>query len=124
MSTPGHDNFADDAHRYALTSRIATGGMGQVWRGLDTVLNRPVAVKLLKAEYADNAQFRTRFETEARHAASLHHPGIAGVFDFGEAAPVDGSQTPRPYLVMELVEGQPLSDLLRPSAPMDADKLT
>jgi serine/threonine-protein kinase len=116
-----HDRFADDAHRYALVSRIATGGMGEVWRGRDQVLGRPVAVKLLKAEYADDALFRTRFETEAQHAASLHHPGIAGVFDFGEASPLDGSSTPRPYLVMELVEGQPLSDLLRPSAPMDPD---
>jgi tRNA A-37 threonylcarbamoyl transferase component Bud32 len=113
------ERFADDARRYALTSRIATGGMGEVWRGTDTVLSRPVAIKVLKPEYADDALFRTRFETEARHAASLHHPGIAGVFDFGEAAPVDGSTSPRPFLVMELVEGQPLSNLLRPDAPMD-----
>jgi serine/threonine protein kinase len=95
--------------------------MGEVWRGRDTVLGRPVAVKLLKPEYADDALFRQRFEIEAQHAASLHHPGIAGVFDFGEAPPLDGSATPRPYLVMELVEGQPLSDLLRPSAPMDPE---
>lgn len=116
---PGAERFADDSRRYALTSRIATGGMGEVWRGTDTVLSRPVAVKVLKPEYADDALFRTRFETEARHAASLHHPGIAGVFDFGEAAPVEGSTSPRPFLVMELVEGQPLSNLLRPDAPMD-----
>jgi serine/threonine protein kinase len=115
------DRYADDAHRYALTSRIATGGMGEVWRGTDTVLSRPVAVKVLKPEYADDALFRTRFETEARHAGSLHHPGIASVFDFGEASPVDGSTTPRPFLVMELVEGQPLSNLLRPDAPMDPE---
>lgn len=122
MTTPPTgdiERFADDARRYALTSRIATGGMGEVWRGTDTVLSRPVAIKVLKPEYADDALFRTRFETEARHAASLHHPGIAGVFDFGEAAPVDGSTSPRPFLVMELVEGQPLSNLLRPDAPMD-----
>jgi eukaryotic-like serine/threonine-protein kinase len=115
------DRWADDAHRYALTSRIATGGMGEVWRGTDTVLSRPVAIKVLKPEYADDALFRTRFETEARHAGSLHHPGIASVFDFGEASPVDGSTTPRPFLVMELVEGQPLSNLLRPDAPMDPE---
>ncbi len=95
--------------------------MGEVWRGTDTVLSRPVAVKVLKPEYADDALFRTRFETEARHAGSLHHPGIASVFDFGEASPVDGSTTPRPFLVMELVEGQPLSNLLRPDAPMDPE---
>ncbi|WP_232211554.1 serine/threonine-protein kinase, partial [Nocardioides sp. CF8] len=121
MSIPEHGSFADDAHRYALVSRLATGGMGEVWRGRDTTLDRPVAIKLLKAEYADDATFRRRFEGEAQHAASLHHPGIAGVFDFGEASPLDGSATPRPYLVMELVEGQPLSALLRPGAPMDVE---
>ena len=68
------ERFADDARRYRLESRIATGGMGEVWRGLDTVLGRSVAVKLLKTEYADDATFRSRFQTEAQHAASLHHP--------------------------------------------------
>lgn len=125
MTTPPsdgtQDRFADDDHRYALTSRIATGGMGEVWRGTDTLLSRPVAIKVLKPEYADDALFRTRFETEARHAGSLHHPGVASVFDFGEASPADGSTSPRPFLVMELVEGQPLSNLLRPDAPMDPE---
>jgi eukaryotic-like serine/threonine-protein kinase len=123
VTTPPTDGgrFADDGHRYALTSRIATGGMGEVWRGTDTLLSRPVAVKVLKPEYADDALFRTRFETEARHAASLHHPGIASVFDFGEATAGDGSTSPRPFLVMELVEGQPLSALLRPGTPMEPD---
>jgi len=111
--------FADDARRYLLESRIATGGMGEVWRARDTTLGRTVAVKVLKREFADDPSFRSRFETEARHAASLHHPGIAAVYDFGEAQSVDGSGVPRPYLVMELVEGQPLSALLRPGSPMD-----
>lgn len=115
--TPG--GHVDDARRYVLESRIATGGMGEVWSARDTVLNRPVAVKVLKTEYADDALFRTRFETEARHAAALHHPGIASIFDYGESSLDDGSTTPRPYLVMELVEGQPLSALLRPGAPLD-----
>ena len=113
--------FADDARRYLLESRIATGGMGEVWRARDTTLDRVVAVKVLKREYADDPSFRSRFETEARHAASLHHPGIAAVYDFGEAESVDGSGIPRPYLVMELVEGQPLSALLRPGAPLDPE---
>ncbi|ABL79573.1 MULTISPECIES: serine/threonine-protein kinase [unclassified Nocardioides] len=121
-STPdqGH-GFADAEHRYRLDSRIATGGMGEVWRGTDTTLGRQVAVKLLKNEYADNPSFRTRFETEAQHAASLHHPNIAAVYDFGEAPAADGSGVQRPFLVMELVDGQPLSALLRPGAPMDPD---
>ncbi len=75
--TPEDARFADDARRYRLERRIATGGMGEVWRGTDTVLGRAVAVKVLKHEYADDATFRSRFETEARHAAALHHPGIA-----------------------------------------------
>jgi serine/threonine-protein kinase len=116
---PVEPRFVDDARRYRMESRIATGGMGEVWRGTDTTLGRPVAIKVLKAEYADDATFRARFETEARHAAALHHPGVAGVFDFGEARASDGSGALRPYLVMELVDGQPLSALLRPGEPLD-----
>ena len=117
------ERYADGARRYRLDSRIATGGMGEVWRATDTVLGREVAVKLLKPEYADDATFRSRFETEARHAASLHHPGIAGVFDFGEsrAGEGPGPGLPHPYLVMELVDGQPLSALLRPGQPLADD---
>ncbi|MCX6398707.1 MAG: serine/threonine-protein kinase [Propionibacteriales bacterium] len=101
--------YADQAGRYHLDSVIATGGMGVVWRGTDTRLNRPVAVKVLKPEFADDPMFRTRFEAEARSAAALHHPGIAGVYDYG-ASEVGGDLPP--YLVMELVDGQPLSALL------------
>ncbi|GAW47905.1 MULTISPECIES: serine/threonine-protein kinase [unclassified Nocardioides] len=111
--------FVDDARRYRLDARIATGGMGEVWRATDTSLNREVAVKVLKSEYADNPSFRTRFEVEAQHAASLHHANIATVYDFGEAESADGSGVHRPYLVMELVDGQPLSALIRPGSPMD-----
>ncbi|KAA1426802.1 serine/threonine-protein kinase [Nocardioides antri] len=105
------EQYADAAHRYRLDDRIATGGMGVVWRATDTRLNRPVAVKVLKHEYADDPQFRTRFETEARNAAALQHPGIAGVFDYSSDPGGPGSAG-SPYLVMELVEGQPLSALL------------
>jgi eukaryotic-like serine/threonine-protein kinase len=109
---------SDEAPRYRLDSRIATGGMGVVWRATDTVLDRHVAVKVLKAEYADDPEFRERFTAEARHAAALHHPNVASVFDFGELPPDDGSGSPRPFLVMELVPGQPLSALLRGGQPM------
>ena len=78
------DQRLPDAPRYRLDSRIATGGMGEVWKATDTVLGREVAVKVLKREYADDATFRSRFETEARNAAALHHPNVAAVFDFGE----------------------------------------
>ena len=121
MSHKTPENFVDEARRYTLDSRIATGGMGEVWRGTDTVLGRQVAVKLLKAEYADHPTFRSRFETEARHAASLHHPNVAAVYDFGEGVPTDGSGVHRPYLVMELVDGQPLSALLASGRPLDPD---
>src|SRR4051794_18177427 len=96
--------------------------MGEVWRATDTSLGREVAVKVLKSEYADDPLFRSRFETEARHAASLHHPGVASVYDVGESAllgAADGSAVPRPFLVMELVDGQPLSALLRGGRPLD-----
>ncbi|GAA4687895.1 serine/threonine-protein kinase [Nocardioides nanhaiensis] len=109
----GPERFADDRRRYRLDSRIATGGMGEVWRGTDTTLGREVAVKLLKAEYADDPAFRQRFEIEARHAAALHHPNVAGVFDVGESTSDDGSGSLRPFLVMELIDGEPLSTLLR-----------
>ena len=119
MSDP-EQQFADDARRYRLDSRIATGGMGEVWRATDTVLGREVAVKVLKHEYADDPTFRARFETEAQHAAALHHPGVAGVYDFGEATD-PSSPHPRPYLVMELVEGQPLSRLLMDGRALDRE---
>jgi eukaryotic-like serine/threonine-protein kinase len=113
--------------RYQLESRIATGGMGEVWRATDQVLGREVALKVLKPEFSDDPTFRSRFETEARNAAALHHPNVASVFDFGELPATDqsdggsGSDKARPYLVMELVRGEPLSALLRKGEPMPAD---
>ncbi|GAA4351218.1 protein kinase domain-containing protein [Angustibacter luteus] len=90
------------ADRYQLTSRIAVGGMGEVWRAQDEILGREVAVKLLRREFAQDEMFLTRFRAEARHTASLSHPGIASVYDYGETL---GTA----YLVMELVDGEPLS---------------
>jgi eukaryotic-like serine/threonine-protein kinase len=109
--------------RYRLVERIASGGMGEVWRGVDEILGRPVAVKLLSAAHAGDEQFRARFRAEARYAASLSHPGIARVFDYGETQFALGGTTPlQPpgnprglggaYLVMELVNGEPLSAIL------------
>ncbi len=93
--------------RYTLIERIATGGMGEVWRGADQILGRPVAIKMLAAVHAGDEQFRARFRAEARYASSLAHPGITRVFDYGEHSPLGG-----PYLVMELVDGQPLSEII------------
>jgi serine/threonine-protein kinase len=112
-------------NRYRLSERIATGGMGQVWRAADELLGRPVAVKLLSARHAADEQFRTRFRAEAQYAASLSHRGIARVYDYGESGEgpgVDGSAGGGvPYLVMELVEGEPLSAAISRDGRMPAD---
>jgi hypothetical protein len=84
--------------------------MGQVWRANDEILGRPVAVKLLRSEYAEDPEFVDRFRAEARRTAALSHPGIASVFDYGETCDPDEGTTA--YLVMELVVGEPLSALL------------
>jgi eukaryotic-like serine/threonine-protein kinase len=98
--------------RYVLTRQIAMGGMGEVWEGSDLLLSRQVAVKILKDELRTTPAFIERFRAEARHAASLGHPGIATVYDYGETGEIA-------YLVMELVPGVTLSELLveRPALP-------
>ncbi|MGK5170465.1 serine/threonine protein kinase [Geodermatophilus sp. CPCC 205761] len=97
--------------RYELQSPIATGGMGQVWRARDLVLGRQVAVKVLRAEFTGNQVFLTRFRTEARLSAGLVHQNIAVLHDYGEVEPAGGDRVV--YLVMELVDGEPLSTLLQ-----------
>ena len=90
--------------RYRLDARIATGGMGEVWRGTDLALNRAVAVKLLRPEQASQADGLARFRAEAQHAGSLSHPNIAQVYDYFEPAPPEPA-----YLVLELVHGPSLA---------------
>ena len=92
-------------NRYELTGRIAVGGMGEVWRGSDTVLDREVAAKIMKEEYRSEPGFLARFKSEARSMGSVSHPGIAAVYDYGEE---EGA----PYLVMEFVPGEALSTIL------------
>ena len=103
--------------RYQFHELIGTGGMGEVWRATDTNLGRDVAIKLLKPEYADDPVNRRRFDSEARHAAALHHAHVVGVYDVGEMPTASGLM--RPYLVMELVDGKPLSELIRDGRPLD-----
>nr|WP_225311423.1 serine/threonine-protein kinase [Microbispora cellulosiformans] len=91
--------------RYRLTSPIAAGGMGEVWRADDELLGREVAIKLLGRHVAGDSTFRDRFRSEARITAALTDHGIAQVFDYGETDDVA-------YLVMELVKGEPLSAVL------------
>jgi serine/threonine-protein kinase len=104
------------AGRYRLTDRIASGGMGEVWRGEDVLLNRAVAVKLLPTGRAGDEAFLARFRAEARYAASLSHPGIARVYDYGESAEFGGA-----YLIMELVRGEPLSAILARAGRLSPD---
>jgi eukaryotic-like serine/threonine-protein kinase len=92
--------------RYALGAMLGSGGMGQVYRARDRVLERTVAVKVLSAAATDDLELVARFGREARAAAALHHPNIVAVFDSG----ADGDLQ---YLVMEYVEGQSLAGLLR-----------
>jgi serine/threonine-protein kinase len=106
---PGRRCLGD---RYELHQLIAAGGMGQVWRGEDLALQRPVAVKVLRSEYTGDPTFLARFRAEAQNAASLSHPNIAAVFDYGEVTAQDGTGETLAYLVMELVAGEPLSALL------------
>ena len=104
--------------RYRLVELIAVGGMGEVWRGEDDVLGRTVAIKVLRDEHAGDPDFDERFKAEARHAASLSHPGIASVFDYGETATDRGRAA---YLVMELVDGTTLAAMLSERGTLDVD---
>ena len=114
--------------RYRLNHRIAVGGMGEVWSADDIRLARIVALKILRPELTGDPEFVERFRTEARITASLNHPGIASVYDYGE---VGGGAGPylsgTAYLVMELIAGESLSAVLartgRLSAPRTLDVL-
>ncbi|MBB2976546.1 serine/threonine-protein kinase [Microbacterium endophyticum] len=101
--------------RYELDSRIAIGGMGEVWEANDHVIGRTVAIKILKDEYMGDPGFLERFRAEARHAALVNHEGIASVFDYGEE---NGSA----FLVMELVPGEALSTVLERDGSLSSDK--
>ncbi|MFE7639376.1 MULTISPECIES: protein kinase domain-containing protein [unclassified Kitasatospora] len=91
--------------RYELVGILGVGGMATVWRGVDRVLGRQVAVKVLNGGLADDPRFAERFSREAQHAAMLVHPRIVMVFDSG----VDQGT---PFIVMELVTGRSLAALL------------
>ena len=80
------------AGRYEITAPIATGGMGEVWRARDRVLDRIVAAKVLKSEYMSDPSFLARFRNEARHTAALTHQNIASVYDYGETVDDSGTQ--------------------------------
>jgi serine/threonine protein kinase, bacterial len=97
--------------RYRVATKIATGGTSTVYRGLDTRLDRPVALKVMDSRYAGDQQFLTRFQLEARTVARLKDPGLVAVYD-------QGLDARHPFLVMELIEGGTLRELLTERGPM------
>src|SRR5262245_32931285 len=99
--------------RYEIGALLGRGGMAEVRRALDLRLGRPVAVKRLRVDLANDPTFQARFRREAQSAASLNHPSIVAVYDTGEEEVDDGTGTVLPFIVMELVEGRTLRDILR-----------
>jgi len=104
-------------NRYRVLAQIAGGGMAVVYKAHDTVLNRVVAVKVLRDTFAQDVDFRARFQREAQAAANLTHPNIVTVYDYGQ----DGPQS---YIVMEYIEGRDLKTVIRSEAPLLLDRAT
>jgi serine/threonine-protein kinase len=105
------------ASRYELGGRLGAGGMSTVFLATDSVLERPVAIKLLAEHLADDEDFVARFRREALSAARLQHPNIVQVFDSGQ-----DSESGRHYIVMEYVEGPSAADLLREYRSLDVEQ--
>ena len=97
--------------RYRVEAKIAAGGMSTVYRGHDVRLDRQVALKVMDSRYADDREFLTRFQREARAIARLKSPGLVALYD-------QGNDAAHPFLVMELVDGGTLRELLRERGPM------
>lgn len=102
------------ANRYELIRKIGTGGMAVVYQAYDTSLDRTVAIKLLRDEYAGEPEFARRFQKEAQAVARLSHQNIVNIYDYGES---DGVA----YLVMEYVEGRTLKDVITAHGPLPVD---
>src|SRR6478752_4467834 len=97
--------------RYELQRRVGRGGMAEVFRARDQLLDRVVAVKILFHEFAADPAFVARFRREAQSAANLNHPNIVGVYDWGKES---GTY----YIVMEYVDGRSLPEILRAEGPL------
>lgn len=102
--------------RYRLVELIGTGGMATVYRGVDLLLQRPIAVKFLREPYSSDPHFHQRFLEEAQAAAKLDHANIVHIYDVGE------DEAHHPFIVMELVEGSELKDVIRQSAPLSVNQ--
>src|SRR5262245_15925713 len=98
---------------YRVLSKLGAGGMGEVWRARDTRLNREVAIKVLPASFANDADRLRRFKQEALATSSLNHPNILTIYDIGAAASELGGA---PFIVAELLEGEELRAQLESGA--------
>ncbi|MCW3026495.1 MAG: hypothetical protein JWM29_1927 [Solirubrobacterales bacterium] len=107
--------------RYRLDAQIGRGGMSTVYRAFDTVLERPVAIKLMHREIAADSDQLERFRREARSVAQLNHPHVVTVIDAGEEPATDDGNPGDgcPYIVLEFVEGETLKDVIRREGPLD-----
>src|SRR5262245_20159198 len=101
--------------RYRVGAALGSGGMGTVYEATQTDLGRRVAIKVLRPERSDDPVYLARFRREARAAAALGHPHIVQITDFQEGEPV--------FLVMELLEGKPLSALLKGDARLPVKRI-
>ena len=102
--------------RYELLEKIGDGGMAVVYKGKDRLLNRFIAVKILRPEFTKDATFVENFKRESQAAAGLSHPNIVGVYDVGREGNIN-------YIVMELIEGDTLNKIIEREAPMDYRKV-
>jgi len=101
--------------RYKILEKIGEGGMALVYKARCSLLNRIVAVKVLKPQYSSDEEFVKRFRREAQAAASLSHPNIVNIYDVGKEQDID-------YIVMEYVEGKTLKDIIKEEAPLEEKK--
>ncbi len=113
MDTPLND-------RYELQAVLGSGGMGEVWRAHDRRLDRAVAIKLMRTRTSEDDVTRARMRSEALLAASIHHPGVAQIFDY-EAG--DDAAEGASFIVMQFIDGRSLAELLRTSGPMDTEQV-
>jgi eukaryotic-like serine/threonine-protein kinase len=102
--------------RYEVGATLGSGGMATVYAGRDSLLDRPVAIKMLAEKYAGDDSFVERFQREARAAAGLNHRNIVSVYDTGDT---DG----RHYIVMELVDGETLAEVLKREGPLSPSRV-
>lgn len=100
------------AGRYELIEKIGDGGMAVVYKAKDRLLNRYVAVKILRPEFTRDSQFIESFRKESQAAAGLQHPNIVNVYDVGKEGNIY-------FIVMELIDGRPLSDIIEENGPLD-----